>query len=248
VVTAISGRNDFSTTGGVGLALVLALAQVGLPRVAGAQTNEDFGIWGGATVTGPLPRPLNDSAGRWRLWTDVQLRFGDNASRFSQGVVRPGIGYTLGSGWTVWLGYAYIRTEPPYATSTTTEQRIWEQASWGGAVGTTRLSSRTRLEQRFVSTGSQTGWRLRELVKVSQPLGAKSIWSAVVYDEFFLNLNSTNFGATQGPDRNRFFVGPGVSLSRAVVVEVGYLNQYTYRNNGPDKNDNVLAVNLFWNY
>ena len=61
--------------------------------------------------------------------------------------MRPGIGYVLGRGWTVWGGYAYIRTElrhiprrPP------TEQRIWEQASWSGAIGATALSSRTRME------------------------------------------------------------------------------------------------------
>ena len=121
---------------------------------------------------------------------DLYLKgVGDEASRFSQGVLRPGIGYTVGRGWTVWGGYAYVRTDPPYSTSTTTEQRIWEQASWSGAIRTTALSSRTRMEQRFVSTGSDTGWRLREFVKVTRPLSARGIWSAVVSDEYFLNLN-----------------------------------------------------------
>jgi hypothetical protein len=113
---------------------------------------------------------------------DAQVRFGDDASRFSQGVFRPGIGYALAHRWTIWAGYAYIQTEPPYANAKTTEHRLWEQASWSGAVGTTRLSSRTRLEQRVVSSGSHTGWRLRQLVKVTQPLGSTSIWSAVVYE------------------------------------------------------------------
>ena len=211
-----------------------------------AQQTQDFGFWLGGFANGPLPPPLNNDQGSWRLWTDVQARFGDDASTFSQGVLRPGIGYSLGRGWTVWGGYAYIRTHPPYSTSTTTEQRIWEQAIWSGAVGATALSSRTRVEQRFVGTGSETGWRLREFVKLARKVASRPMWSAVVSDEYFLNLNSADFGATAGPDRNRFFIGPGVALGNGVSLEIGYLNQYTFRSNGPDKNDHTLAANLFW--
>jgi len=233
---------------GAARAAACALALFALPDRVSAQQTEDSGIWLGGFANGKLPPSLNSEQGSWRLWMDVQIRFGDDASRFSQGVLRPGIGYALGRGWTIWAGYAYIRTEPPYATSTTTEQRIWEQASWSGGIGATALSSRTRLEQRFVSTGSETGWRLREFVKVTRPLFAKSIWSAVVSDEYFVNLNATDYGATAGADRNRFFVGPGLRVSRAVSVEIGYLNQYTFRSNGPDKNDHLLATNLFWSF
>jgi hypothetical protein len=225
-----------------------ALSLIALAARVNAQDSEDFGAWLGVTAVGKLPSSLNDERGSWRLWTDVQLRFGDNASRFSQGVVRPGIGYATGGGWTIFAGYAYVRTEAPYAVRTTTEHRIWEQASWSGAVGSAGVSSRTRLEQRFVSTGSDTGWRLRELVKGVLPLASKSIWSLTMYDEFFWNLNSTDFGAKGGSDRNRFFIGPGVKLSRSFVLEVGYLNQYTFRLNGPDKNDHVFATNVFWNF
>jgi hypothetical protein len=213
-----------------------------------AQQSEDFGIWLGGFANGKLPPSLNNDQGSWRLWLDLQVRFGDDASSFAQGVLRPGIGYALGRGWTVWGGYGYIRTDPPYSTSTTTEQRIWEQASWSGAVGATALSSRTRIEQRFVSTGSETGLRLRDFIKVVRPVASRTMWSAVVSDEYFLNLNSTDFGATAGPDRNRFFVGPSVSLGKAVFVEIGYLNQYTFRSNGPDKNDQLIATNLFWTF
>lgn len=222
--------------------VVLALAD----RVDAQQT-EDVGVWFGGFANGKLPPSWNNDQGSWRLWMDVQVRFGDDASRFAQGVLRPGIGCTLGRGWTLWGGYAYIRTEPPYSTSTTNEQRIWEQALWGGTVGMTSLSSRTRMEQRFVSTGSEAGWRLREFVKAARGVGSRRTWSAVVVDEYFLNLNSPDFGATTGPDRNRFFVGPSVALRNGVFMEIGYLNQYTFRTNGPDKN-HLLAANLFWSF
>jgi hypothetical protein len=216
------------------------------PALRARAQNEDFGIWVGGFVNGKLPPALNDTSGSWRLWLDVQLRFGDDASTFAQGIIRPGVGYSLSRAWTVWLGYAYIRTEPPYASTSTYESRLWEQATWSGRVGGSRLSSRTRLEERFVSTGSQTGWRLREFVKLIVPIASR--WSGVVSDEFFYNLNSTNYGATAGPDRNRFFIGPGVSVSPTVTIEFGYLHQYTFRNNAPDKIDNVLAASVFWNY
>lgn len=224
--------------------LILALAAAA--PATHAQTTEDFGIWLGGIVNGKLPPALNSASGSWRLWLDAQLRFGDDASRLSQSILRPGLGYSVSKAWSLWLGYAFISTEPPYASTSTTEQRLWEQALWSGTLGPVRLTSRTRLEQRFVSTGSETGWRLREFAKGSLPIAGG--WSAVVYDEYFFNLNSTNYGATAGSDRNRFFIGPGVRVSAQVTIEAGYLHQYVFGNNSPDKSDDILAVSAFWNY
>jgi hypothetical protein len=208
----------------------------------------DSGIWLAGSATGKLPRPLNDAKGSWRVWTDLQLRFGDDSSRFSQGLVRPGVGYALNSAWSLWAGYAYVRTDLPYARTPSTENRIWEQLTWQGVVRRTDLSSRTRLEERFSSAGSGTGVRLREMGKLMQPLDSKKVWLIAAYDEIFVNLNSTNFGARSGADRNRVFVGPGINLSESVRVEFGYLNQYTFNNNGPDRVDNIFSINAFWNF
>jgi hypothetical protein len=208
----------------------------------------DSGTWLAGSVTGKLPPSMNNAKGSWRLWMDGQLRFGDDSSRFSQGLLRPGVGYALNKAWTVWAGYAYIRTDQPYARTPSNEQRIWEQVSWNGPTGGIELSSRTRLEQRFSSAGSDTGWRFREMGKLMQPLGSKNIWLIAVYDEIFVNLNSTDFGSRSGPDRNRVFVGPGINLSKSVRAELGYLNQYTFNNNGPDKVDHILSINAFWNF
>ena len=208
----------------------------------------DSGTWFGGSMTGKLPQSMNNAKGSWRLWMDGQLRLGDDSSRFSQRLVRPGFGYSLNQAWSLWVGYAYVRTDQPYALKPSTENRIWEQISWQHLVGSTDLSSRTRLEQRFNSAGSGTGVRLREMGKLMQPLGAKKIWLIAVYDETFVNLNSTNFGARSGADRNRAFVGPGINLSRSIRTELGYMNQYTFNNNGPDRVDNIFSVNAFWNF
>jgi hypothetical protein len=236
----------------VAAALVACTAAL-LSATQGARAaTEDTGAWFGVFANGKLPPSLNDPTGSWRLWLDAQLRLGDDASTFSQGVVRAGVGYALSGAWSVWAGYAYIRTEPPYAATPTDEQRIWEQAIWNGAIGPTKLSSRTRLEQRFFSGGTDTGWRLREFVKLVQPLATENVWSLVVSDELFVNLNNAtlapNVSAVAGLDRNRFFVGPGINLNQFVRTEFGYMNQYTFRNNGPDKNDQILAANVFVNF
>jgi hypothetical protein len=233
-------------------ALVACTATLSGATQGAKASTEDNGAWFGVLANGKLPPSLNDPTGSWRLWLDGALRLGDDASRFSQGIVRAGVGYTLSEAWSLWAGYAYIRTEPPYATTPTNEQRIWEQAIWNGAIGPTKLSSRTRLEQRFFSGGTDTGWRLREFVKLVQPVGAENAWSFVVSDEIFVNLNNAifapNLRAEAGLDRNRFFVGPGINLNQFVRTEFGYMNQYTFRRNGPDKNDHILAGNVFVNF
>jgi hypothetical protein len=228
-----------------------AAALLGAAESAHADT-EDTGVWLAVFANGKLPPSWNDARNSWRLWADAALRFGDDASRLSQGLLRGGVGYTLSDAWSIWAGYAYIRTDAPYASTPTNEQRLWQQAIWSGAIAKTKLSSRTRLEQRFFGAGSETGWRLREFLKLTQPLGSTDTWSMVISDEIFLNLNDATFtassAASAGWDRNRFFVGPGVNFNSSLRAEFGYLNQHTFRNNGPDKNDQILAVNFFVNF
>ncbi|WP_218141657.1 DUF2490 domain-containing protein [Nitrosomonas sp. Nm51] len=47
--------------------------------------------------------------------------FGTNASRFAQGIVRPGIGYVLNEKTSVWLGYGWIPAGRPYLAAVVME-------------------------------------------------------------------------------------------------------------------------------
>lgn len=88
------------------------------------------------------------------------------------------------------------------------------------------LSSRTRLEQRWRSSGSDTGWRLREMLRYEHALTAKSdAVNALVWSEAFIAFNDTDWGARSGFDQLRTFVGAEVGLPGASTVELGYLNQ-----------------------
>jgi len=48
----------------------------------------------------------------------------------------------------------------------------------------------------------------------------------VFYDEYFINLNHTDYGARKGFDQNRAFLGGNWALNPDTKLEIGYLNQY----------------------
>ena len=120
---------------------------------------------------------------------------------------------------------------------------------WNVPVGDLTVQSRTRLEQRFVETDGDTGWRLREFVKTTVPLAADNRTFASVWDELFWDLNDTDWGQRAGFRQNRVFVGPGWFLDDAkkVSIEVGYLNQWVDRP-GEDKMNHCLSIWFFVNF
>ncbi len=113
-------------------------------------------------------------------------------------------------------------------------------------IGAFRLQSRTHLEQRFLDTGSDTGWRFRQFVKLSRYLPNRTRMSLEIYDEMFLDLNGTDWGQRSGFSQNRLFIGLGVRLDerRRSRIEVGYLNQFLNRSR-QDRINQILSVNLF---
>ena len=70
------------------------------------------------------------------------------------------------------------------------------------------------------------------------------------YDELFLNLNSTDWGADSGFDQNRLFVGlnPPLDSARSVQAELGYLNRYLKPSSRRGRMDHIVSVNLLLSY
>jgi hypothetical protein len=101
----------------------------------------DFQVWNNASMQGVLSGDLLFTA-------DASLRYGEDATRLNQTVVRGGLGWRLSSRLTLWGGYALLRTRIPGADSLT-EHRGWQQASYPILNHERiRLTGRTRLEQR----------------------------------------------------------------------------------------------------
>ncbi len=107
-----------------------------------------------------------------------------------------------------------------------------------------RASTRTRLEQRFVETGSDAGWRLRQFVKYSRPSAAAATrpWSRPARSSW----RSTTPTGAPDPASIRSATSrasPSRSPPKA-RLELGYLNQYIDRPGSEDRVNHAAAVNL----
>lgn len=177
------------------------------------------------------------------LFTDVQLRFTDGADRLGQVLLRPAVGYRITPSDTLFLGYAYVRTEPLNGTPTD-EHRMFQQALVRvvGGPGKTTVTSRTRLEQRWLEGRSGMGWRLRQQVRLDAPV-AKGL-NAIVWAEPFVNLDTTAWGQRAGFDQLRGFAGVGLPIARGIAIEAGYSGQYVNRFNVPDRMNHIGSLSL----
>ena len=97
------------------------------------------------------------------------------------------------------------------------------------------IDFRTRMEQRFVSTDPQTGWRVRQRIGTSIPLGdSANNWSLTADAELFVTLRSTDPDGQTGVTGLRTFVGFEREFGR-YEVSLGYLRQQDVRHNAPDR-------------
>lgn len=216
------------------------------PSVLQAQTVNDTGQWLALFANGDIDSAKTCHQLKW--WFDGHSRFFDDAGGFGQSIVRPGIGYALGdSGAVAWAGYGWIRTSPA-SNADFDEHRVWQQITWSKNLDPATLGFRSRLEQRFLETGPDTGWRFRQLVSLRRPIECAPRLSLVAWDEVFIHLNDTNWGANGGFDQNRVFLGFGLKCDPESPhrIEVGYLNQYVNRSTGSDLSNHLLSINFYW--
>ena len=208
---------------------------------AKAEIVDDSGSWLGIFARGDIQQ---DSRFKW--WFDGHARFFEDTDGFGQSIVRPGIGYAINQRLAVWAGYGWIHSSPETIPNFD-EHRIWQQITWSSPTAKGSLGLRSRLEQRFLETGSDTGWRFRQLVSYRQPIACSPRLTWVVWDELFIHLNDTNYGAEGGFDQNRLFLGCGINHdpSNSWRVEIGYLNQYVNRFGRDDTRNHIIAFNFY---
>ncbi|WP_428408617.1 DUF2490 domain-containing protein [Hyphococcus sp.] len=209
-----------------------------LSVVQSAAAEDDFQIWAALSASGPA---RHDS--RLLLSLDGNMRWRDNASDLNFFIIRPGAGWKLNGDVSLWAGYAYSVAKQPEAQDTK-EHRLWQQASYqlGEALGGA-LSGRTRLEQRFFSTGDDTGWRLRQQVRYVRPLSGPPL-SLVLSEEIFFALNSTDWGASAGYDQSRTFFGLGIRAAESLKIETGYRLDHIRRERTADAINQVMLISF----
>ena len=218
--------------------LPAALALLAMPLHA--ETIEDGRAWFNLTSEGDL-------TGKLRWYMELQPRFKQEGREFDQHLIRPGINYKLTDRVIVGGGYGYVRTRTEQGHYTD-EDRIWQQViyntTWQDGA---KFSSRSRLEQRFLDSGDDTGWRYRQLLRVSKPLASLPSVSPVLWNEVFVNFRETDWGAQRGFDQNRLFAGIAWTATPDARLEFGYLNQYV-RGRAQDRMNHVLSTSLFLNF
>ncbi len=217
-----------------------ALAGI-FPLVASADTEEDGRLWLNFSAQGDTP------VERWRWYAEIQPRWREEGEQFDQLIIRPAVNYKLTDASSIWLGYAHV-TSHPVNRATVDENRLWQQYIYNfSPINGVAITSRTRLEQRWLENGEDTGYRLRQTLRLARPFDSAPSLSAVVSDEIFINLNSTDWGARSGFDQNRLFAGFSYAITGKTKVEMGYLNQYV-RTSTNDRMNHVLSTSFSINF
>ena len=167
----------------------------------------------------------------------------DIGSGITQTLLRPAVSYRLANGLSAGFGYAYVNTRRR-SGGRFEEHRPWQQLAWTVLRDErNNLSMRLRLEQRAVETGDDLGWTLRYQLRYTRTL-ADTPWQLLAFVEPFLSLNATDWGGSAGLRQNRIFLGAGYSFGPRTSVEVGYLNQYFWRDNSEDLSNHLLTAHL----
>jgi Protein of unknown function (DUF2490) len=183
-----------------------------------AQTSHDEGVWLNATVMGSVKDRLI-------FFAEVQPRITEGASRVTQILLRPAIGWQVSPKLAVYQGYA--RVIDPLDGRDRIEDRLFQQATWNvGNLGRLEVQSRTRLEQRWRNDGDGMSLRARQMLRFEYPLtDAERRVAALGWSEAFVGLKSADWGGVTGFDQLRTFAGIEVPLPGKSTLEIGYLNQ-----------------------
>ena len=208
---------------------------------AHAETEEDGRFWLNSNAQGALP------AEHFNWYAELQPRWRDEGKHLDTVLIRPAVFYKFSPQSSVWLGYAKVINHPA-GKQTRDEHRIWQQYLYQfSAFDTLNFQTRTRLEERRLEDSGDEGYRIRQMLRVSKPLLSQSAISLVAWDELFIHLNDTDWGAEKGFDQNRLFVGAAYTVNPQFKVEVGYLNQYIHTDK-TDRENHTLATTLLLNF
>lgn len=174
---------------------------------------------------------------RWEAFTELQTRSNRVANHFFYYEVKGGLGYKVNNNFSVLMGlgrYATYAGEGNFSAPLDTEEfRIWQQLNLNHPIGRLKVEHRYRIEQKWMSGGyrNRFRYRLNNVLPINNVDLKPETFYLNVYDEVFLNNRVPHF------ERNRFYAGIGYVLSPAMMVQLGYVNQYNYTlNKRGDKN------------
>ncbi len=177
--------------------------------------------WSVATITGSFPEHH-----RVKYYFEPQLRLIDNPYVFNQLFLFAGLGYQVKSNVTFFMGPG-LNVIKNNEGKIIEERRLWQQLNWlVFNTPTFNLNSRSRLEERALSSSSQLSARVRERLWLRVPIKGFERYSFSCFDEVFFNLNSPAWVPPTFFEQNRAFIGIATTFKKTTLIDVGYLNQY----------------------
>lgn len=195
--------------------------------------------WVVATVIGSMPvNPV------FKYYLEPQLRFIDDHYFFNQTLQLGGLGYQFNKNITLFAGPGWVITKTPSGQSTH-ETRYWQQLNWLILnKSSLNINSRTRLEERERTDTAQMAVRFRQRIWMRIPFEKWERHSFSIFDELFFNLNHPYWVSPYLLEQNRAFVGITTQLSKSMLVDIGYLNQYLRPSNTNSISDHVFLVSF----
>jgi Protein of unknown function (DUF2490) len=224
------------------LALLLLLGYL-LPFSAQAATPlDEIQQWSIITASGPIA-----PGSKWKVYAEVQPRLGrlNDLTEINRLLVRPAIGYQITPHVSVWQGYAWTPSWNERTNQFRNENRLFQQVLVENKWKQLDWKSRTRLEERFIEdTSGTTAVRFRQMVRGQIPISKDKKWSAVAYDELFIDLNKVPNNNKAGYDQNRVFVGINRKFNQHINAEAGYMLNTVNRLNKADQFNHIIMVQL----
>ena len=185
----------------------------------------DYGSWLTTSFGGRLG--ADSSPFSWAAMG--QLRLLESSAGYHVGVGGVALGYGLSNSTTVRLGAALFNFDPSNADNVL-ERRFSQELIWSAPVSDMNFTFHGRLEERFFSSGDDMGLRLRGLFRLRAPVTDDGRLGAEGYQEFWISLRDTDWGARSGYSQNRVYLGGYYRLNEmgSATLSVGYLNQVIF--------------------
>lgn len=202
---------------------------------------------------------------RWYVEPELVLRMSGPVSEMAQAFPRVGVRFQPLPALMFNWGYAYVETWPygklPVPLQFP-EHRMWQQVQLSQSVGRVSVSHRYRLEQRWLGRMALEGgerrlqnwvrsnrmrYRLQAVVPLQGPTLDDGEFYANLSDEPFLNWGANIKGNVF--DQNRLSATLGRRVSKALRVEVGYLEQLLQKPDGRTlERNHTLVFNVLSNF
>lgn len=215
----------------------LLVAVAALASAAANARDHDVQIWNTVSATKAVS-PTTD------IVVDISARYFEDASYIGQFLFRTGVTRKLGGGVSVTGGYIYSRNDRSDAASELHEHRAWEQVQVRllRTRGGFELTTRTRLEQRFLQGERDVALRFRQQLRAQLPLGKTGVGIAGSY-EILAEANGPSWGPKRGIEQLRTYAGLTLPIDKRLSADLGYLNIHVFRR-GENRVNDIATLTL----